>query len=96
MVNLDKKVSIDLKGKMINEILDEVFRDTDVKYAINNRQIILSAKEWEIRKLSNPEIHLWQSLRLFGWLLLPGVICNRKRNDYRQQLLIANGKLFTF
>lgn len=44
MINLDKKVSIDLKGKTINEILDAIFGGTDVEYTINNRQIILSSK----------------------------------------------------
>ena len=45
VVRLDKKVSVDLKDKTINEILDEVFRDTEIEYTINNRQIILSEKE---------------------------------------------------
>ena len=45
VVNLDKKVSIDLKNKTINEILDALFVGTDVKYTINNRQIILSEKD---------------------------------------------------
>ncbi len=45
VVKLDKVVSIDLKNKTINEILDELFKDTDVEYTINNKQIILSQKE---------------------------------------------------
>jgi len=45
VVKLDKKVSIDLKQKTINEILDELFMGTDIEYTINNRQIILSGKE---------------------------------------------------
>ncbi|MCX6221527.1 MAG: TonB-dependent receptor [Bacteroidia bacterium] len=45
VVKLDKIVSVDLKNKTINEILDAVFKDTDIEYTINNRQIILSGKE---------------------------------------------------
>ncbi len=45
VVKLDKKVSVDLKNKTINEILDTIFEDTDIEYTINNRQIILSGKE---------------------------------------------------
>ncbi len=44
VVKLDKKVSVDLKDKTINEILDALFKDTDIEYTINNRQIILSGK----------------------------------------------------
>ncbi len=42
VVNMDKKVSIDLKDKTITEVLDAVFKGTDVEYTINGRQIILS------------------------------------------------------
>ena len=45
VVKLDKSVSIDLRYKTINEILDELFKDTDIEYTINNKQIILSAKD---------------------------------------------------
>jgi TonB-linked SusC/RagA family outer membrane protein len=45
VVKLDKKISIDLKDKTINEILDFVFEGTDIEYTVNNRQIILSGKE---------------------------------------------------
>jgi len=47
VVKLDKKVSVDLKDKSINEILDAVFTDTDVEYTINDRQIILSINKSE-------------------------------------------------
>lgn len=45
VVKLDKNVSIELKDKTINEVLDVIFKDTDIEYTINDRQIILSAKE---------------------------------------------------
>ncbi len=45
VVKLDKKISVDLKDKTINEILDALFKDTDIEYTITNRQIVLSGKE---------------------------------------------------
>lgn len=45
VVNLNRTISIDLKDKTINELLDVIFKDSDVEYTINNRQIILSAKD---------------------------------------------------
>jgi len=44
-VSLDKVVSLDLKDKTISEILDVLFRGTNVEYTINNRQIILSGRD---------------------------------------------------
>lgn len=41
-VSLDSQVSLDLKDKTINEVLDVLFAGTDIRYTINNRQIILS------------------------------------------------------
>ncbi len=45
VVHLDRKVSVDLKNKSINEILDALFVGTEIQYTINNRQIILSEKD---------------------------------------------------
>ncbi len=45
VVNLDKKISVDLKNKTIDEVLDVLFEGTDIQYTINNRQIILSQKD---------------------------------------------------
>ena len=44
-VELDRKVSLDVKNKTINEILLTLFANTDIEYTINDRQIILSSKE---------------------------------------------------
>ncbi len=44
-VSLDQKVSIDVKNKSITELLDILFKNTNVEYTIDNRQIILSSKE---------------------------------------------------
>lgn len=42
VVNLDRQISIDLKEKTINDVLDAIFQDSDINYTINDRQIILS------------------------------------------------------
>ncbi len=44
-IELDRKVSLDVKNKTINEILHTLFKDTNIEYTINDRQIILSNKE---------------------------------------------------
>lgn len=41
-INLDRKVSVDAKNLTINEILSDIFRNTDVSFKVINRHIILS------------------------------------------------------
>ncbi|WP_423128338.1 TonB-dependent receptor [Gaoshiqia sp. Z1-71] len=41
-IDVDRKVSVQLTDKRIDEILDEIFRGTAVRYDIKDRQIILS------------------------------------------------------
>lgn len=43
-VDVEKKVSVELKDESINKILDELFEGTNVIYKINNRQIALSTE----------------------------------------------------
>ena len=47
LLNTDRKVSIYAKDQLINEILDNLFTGTNVKYTIIDRKIIL-APEWLI------------------------------------------------
>ena len=42
LIDVDRRISLNLADKKINEILDEIFRNTDVKYDIKDRQVILS------------------------------------------------------
>jgi TonB-dependent starch-binding outer membrane protein SusC len=42
LVDVERKVSIDLKNRKIDEILNELFKGTDVIYAVVDRQIVLS------------------------------------------------------
>lgn len=41
-IDVDRRVTLNLTDKKINEILDEIFRNTDVRYDIKDRQVILS------------------------------------------------------
>ena len=47
--NLDtsRKVSVDIRDKRIDEVLDIVFKDLNISYKIDNLQILLSQKESE-------------------------------------------------
>lgn len=44
-LNLDRKVSLDVKDKTINYILDELFKRTDNRYEIIDRQVVILTKE---------------------------------------------------
>lgn len=44
-VDVNKKVSVDVEGKTIYEVLDQLFTDTDNSYSIADRQITISQKE---------------------------------------------------
>ena len=45
LVNVDRKVDIDVKNEPIQTVLNELFNNTDVAYYVDNRQIVLSNKE---------------------------------------------------
>lgn len=44
LVNVDRKVNVDEKNQKINEILNNLFRETEVVYTIVDRQIVLTNK----------------------------------------------------
>lgn len=44
-VNLDEKVSVDMKNKSINEILDVLLRNKSLEYKITDRHIVLYKRE---------------------------------------------------
>lgn len=46
-VNLDENVSVDMKNKSINEVLDALLRDKSLGYRITDRHIVLFKKEKE-------------------------------------------------
>ena len=45
LINVDQMVNIDAKDQTIKVILDELLKETDIKYSVVNRQIILSNLE---------------------------------------------------
>lgn len=45
MIDVNRKVSITVRNKRINTILDQLFRGTDVRYVIKDRQIVLSTEQ---------------------------------------------------
>ena len=48
LIDLDRKVSINVEKKKIVEILDKVFKGTDISYTINDRQILLVKKKEQL------------------------------------------------
>ncbi len=45
LIDLDRKVSVNVEKKKIVEILEKVFKGTDIVYTINDRQILLVKKK---------------------------------------------------
>lgn len=44
-IDVNRKVSINLKGQRVESILEQLFKNTDVTYTINDRQILLSKRK---------------------------------------------------
>ncbi|MDR3251454.1 MAG: TonB-dependent receptor [Tannerella sp.] len=47
LVDVDRKVNVNVKSRPIESVLKELFAETDVTFKIEDRQIILSKKEFE-------------------------------------------------
>lgn len=41
MIDVDRKIDIQVEEKSVNEVLDKIFANTDISYSIKNRQILL-------------------------------------------------------
>ena len=41
MIDVNQKVDINIEGKKINEVLDDLLATTDIKYTVKDRQILL-------------------------------------------------------
>jgi TonB-linked SusC/RagA family outer membrane protein len=46
LIDVDRRVNVKAKNQLIFNILDGMFASTDVKYRVEERQIILSLKSW--------------------------------------------------
>ena len=44
VIDVDRKIDVDLNGKSISEALDQILKDTDIEYVFKDRQILLSSK----------------------------------------------------
>ena len=54
-VNVDKIVSVDVKGKPVSSVLDELFNDTNISYVMEGNHIILSVNANEALKNTNTQ-----------------------------------------
>lgn len=45
LVDVDRKITINIDNQSINDVLKEIFQGTNIKYEIDNRQILLSGME---------------------------------------------------
>ncbi len=70
-VDVNRKVSIMVEGKVINEILDELFEGANVDYKINNRQIALRTNE--ITESGDQQLTVSGAVKDTGGEPLPGV-----------------------
>lgn len=50
-IDVNRKVSINLKGQRVESILEQLFKNTDVTYTINDRQILLSKRK-EVKEVA--------------------------------------------
>jgi len=46
LVDTEREVTVEMKDKKVNEILDEIFTGTTTEYVVMDRQIVLSPKEY--------------------------------------------------
>lgn len=44
-IDVNRKVSVNVKEKQVVQVLDELFRDTNIEYMIQGNHIVLSSKE---------------------------------------------------
>ncbi len=55
LVNVDRKVDVDVKDQKIDEILNSLFRETDVVYTVVDRQIVLTNKADQAGFMQQPQ-----------------------------------------
>jgi hypothetical protein len=67
IVNVESKVSIKVSNENITSVLDNLFRDADISYAISDRQIVLNRKDVFLAAL--PAIAQQTGKRITGTIL---------------------------
>lgn len=74
LVDVSRKVSIDAKEAGIENILDKIFKETDVSYTVKGRQIILSASNSRfLSAISQQPVTITGSVTDNSGIPLPGV-----------------------
>lgn len=79
-VNTNKTVDLDVKGVKIEGVLDALFKDTDIKYTISDRQIVLTNSENQsgLNRISGQQINISGKVTSAIGEALPGVTVSVK------------------
>lgn len=70
-IDVNRKVSVNLKDQQVESILEQLFKNTDVTYTINDRQILLSKRETEFETIPVIAISQQQKNMVTGVVLDP-------------------------
>lgn len=70
-IDVNRKVSVNLKDQRVENILEQLFKNTDVTYTINDRQILLSKRKTEIKTIPVIAISQQQKNMVTGVVLDP-------------------------
>lgn len=73
MVDMDRRVSVNIKDKNISDALNSLFYGTNVEYLISNRQIVLSVSDFEFETISQQDRRITGSVVESIGGSLPGV-----------------------
>lgn len=55
VIDVDRKIDVDINGKSISETLDQILKDTDIEYVFKDRQILLSNKSNQNKLFENSQ-----------------------------------------
>jgi len=78
MIDIDRKVSLRVENKKIDQILDLLFQNTNVRYVVKDRQIVLSTEERLILLKDFQPLKVTGRVTDIDGNALPGVTVNVK------------------
>ena len=55
VIDVDRKIDVDINGKSISEALEQILKDTDIEYVLKDRQILLSSKSNQKKLFENTQ-----------------------------------------
>ncbi len=73
MVDMDRRITVNIKEKSISDALNSLFYETNVDYLISDRQIVLSVSDFEFETISQQNRRITGSVIEIGGGSLPGV-----------------------